>query len=513
MQTAVLEQEPAIGWSPRRWWGLGVLCLGLFIVVVDNTILNVALPTIQEDAGATAAQLKWIVDAFTLMFAGFMLVGGSIGDRFGRRSAFFGGLTIFAVASVVAAFWATSPSSLIGLRGVMGLGAALVMPATLSLIDSMFPAHERPKAIAVWAAVSGVAIAAGPLLGGWLLEHAWWGSIFLVNVPVAAVAIIAALMLVPNTRDPHAAKVDYVGASLSVSGLLVLVWGIIEGAEYGWTDGRILTAFVLAAVLLGTFIRWELRSDHPMVDVRLFRNPRFGASNGVMVLLFFALFGSTFFLTQHLQFVMGLRPLETGVRLMPLAVAVIIVSPLSPRLVSKIGTKATTATGMVLCGVGLWMTTGIQVDSGYGRVAAMLAIIGLGMGLTMPAATDAIMESVPTDQAGVGAAMNDTTRELGGALGVAVLGSILTSHYTTNVGDKFQGLPAQAREVAEDSLGGAVRVAAKAPGDTGASLLAVARDAFVGAMHTTARVGAVAVIIGAAVAVALLPSRRRTIEE
>jgi EmrB/QacA subfamily drug resistance transporter len=491
----------------RRWLSLAVLCLSLFIVVVDNTILNTALPTLQTELSATSTDLKWMVDAFTLMFASLMLIGGAIGDRFGRREALAIGMTIFGIGSVLAATWASTSNDVIVCRAIMGVGAALVMPATLSLITAIFPENERAKAIAIWSGVSGLAVAAGPITGGWLLEHFWWGSIFLVNVPIAIVAIVTGFWLLPFSRDEHHPRLDLRGAAMSVVALAALVFGIIEGAEYGWTDVRVLGAFAVALVVGAAFVAWQLRCDHPMIQMSLFRNMRFTAANISITFLFFALFGSTFFLTQYLQFVQDLSPLEAGVRLAPMALAILVISPMSARIAAAIGTKYTVAGGLALVVAGLLLTLRAENSADYGPVLLALVVLGIGMGLTISPATDAIMGTVPPDKAGIGAAMNDTTRELGGALGVAILGSVLSSSYRSTMESTVAAdLPADASEIATDSIGGALRIAGDL-GSDGAALADAARSSFVDAMHVSVTVAAGVALVGALVALVFLPNR------
>ena len=299
---------------PRRWWALGVLSLSLILIGLDNTILNVALPTLSQDLHATDSQLQWIVDGYTLVFAGLLLTAGSLGDRFGRRKALFTGLIVFATGSL-AATWAGSAGQLTAARAVMGVGGAIIMPATLSVLTNVFvDARERAKAIGIWAAVSGLGIVLGPTAGGWLLEHFWWGSVFLINVPIAAAALISGYWLVPESRDPAAPRVDVLGAVLSVAGLGTLVWAIIEGADRGWTSAPILSAFAVAAVTLTAFVYWQHRCEHPMLDLRFFRDRRFTTACVAITLVFFGMFGTIFFLTQYLQFVLGYSPLEAGRR-------------------------------------------------------------------------------------------------------------------------------------------------------------------------------------------------------
>ena len=492
----------------RRWWTLAVLCLSLLVVSLDNTILNVALPTLVEDLGATASQQQWMVDAYTLIFASLLLATGSLGDKFGRRGALATGMVIFGAGSAVAAF-ATSAWMLIGLRALMGVGGALIMPATLSILTNVFTDRkERTKAIAVWAGVSGLGVAIGPVLGGWLLEHFWWGSVFLVNVPVILVSLAAIPMLVPTSKDPESPRLDPFGTSLSLFGLIAVLYAIIEAPSHGWTAPITLTAFGIGAVLLGTFVWWELRTDHPVLDIRLFKNMRFTGASVAISLVMFALFGSIFFLTQFLQFVLGYGTLQAGLAIAPVAASIMVASLLSPRLTARFGTKVLVGSGLGVVAAALLLLSTISTSSGYGLVFTTIMILGFGMGLAMTPATDSIMGAVPASKAGVGSAMNDTTREIGGALGVAIMGSLLASSYHSAMGSStvVGSLPAEAQAVAHDSLGGAVHVAAQL-GEAGTALMHDASAAFVNGMGSAVLVGAVVAVLGALVAFIWLPNR------
>jgi len=314
-QQTVAEERQA---HPRRRLVLAVMCLSLLLIVMDNTIVNVALPTLQRDLEASTSQLQWVVDAYILVFAGLLLTMGALGDRFGRRGALAVGLAIMGVASILSSF-ANSADQLIATRALMGVGGALIMPATLSIITNVFTdRRERAQAIAIWSATAGAAVAIGPVTGGWLLEHFWWGSVFLVNVPVVVVALVLGQLFVPTSRDPAARPIDVPGALLSIAGLMALVWAIIEGPG-GWSDPEILGGFALAAVLLAAFVLWERRTRYPMLDMAFFRNARFSAASAAIMLTFFAMFGSLFLLTQFLQSILGYTPLEAGIRLLPIA--------------------------------------------------------------------------------------------------------------------------------------------------------------------------------------------------
>jgi EmrB/QacA subfamily drug resistance transporter len=494
----------------RRWWILGVLCFSLLVIVLDNSILNVAIPTIVRELDATNSDLQWIVDAYTIVFAGLLLTAGSLGDRYGRRPALQLGLTIFGVGSLSAAL-AANADQLIGARAFMGIGGAFIMPATLSIITNVFPAPERPKAIGVWAGTAGVAVALGPLTGGFLLEHFYWGSVFLVNLPVVTVGLLAGVFLIPDSKDPHPQRLDPVGALLSIVGLATLLYAIIEGPDLGWTDSTTLSAFAVGGVILATFFWWELRSDHPMLDLRFFKNPRFSVASGAIALTFFAMFGSIFLMTQYLQFVIGYTPLQTGVRMLAYAIPMMIVAPLSARFVVKLGAKVVVAGGMVTFVIGLLSSVGLEATSSYGAIAWRMVLMGAGMALVMAPATDSIMGSVPLARAGVGSAVNDTTRQIGGAVGVAIIGSVFSSIYSANVGDALAGrpVPPGIAQGIKDSVGYALGVAQRLGGATGGGLADAARSAFVDGMHAGLVVAGAVALVGTVAVVIWLPARAR----
>jgi EmrB/QacA subfamily drug resistance transporter len=485
-----------------RWW---ILSLSLFLVSLDNTILNVALPTLQHDLQPSASDLEWIVDAYILVFASFLLVMGSLGDRLGRRRMLLIGLVIFGVGSFASAF-SGSAQILIASRALMGFGGAAIMPSTLSILSNVFSGKERAKAIAVWAAVAGLAVAIGPVIGGYLLQRFWWGSVFLVNVPVVVIAIAAAWLLVPESRDARVSRLDLVGATLSVAGLTALVWSIIEAPSHGWTSIAIVRGFVIVAVVLAAFVIWELRTDDPMLPLRFFRNPRFSAASASIALVFFALFGVIFELTQYLQSVLGCSALEAGLRTLPVSIGLLIGSGLSTRLVPRLGTKLVVASGLVVLAGGLAVLGTLEAHSGYSTVAIAFVVLGFGMGLAMAPATDSIMGSLPLALGSVGSAINDTLRMVGGALGVAVLGSILSSRYSSDMASAVQGLPAPAAHAARDSLGAALHGAAQSGSP---ALAGAAKNAFVGGMTGAIWVAAAIAVAGAIVALIALPARER----
>jgi EmrB/QacA subfamily drug resistance transporter len=490
----------------RRWWILGVLILALFGVTLDNMILNIALPTLAVDLDASAAELQWIVNAYVLVFAGLLLVAGALSDRFGRRKMLVIGLSLFGLGSALAPLVGDA-TQLIVLRAFMGLGAALTMPSTLSIISDVFEEDERPKAIAAWGAVSGIGIVAGPLVGGYLLEHFAWTSVFVVNVPFVIIGILATLAIVPESRAPGKVALDPAGAVLSVMGLVALVWAIIEIPENGWTSPFVLTAFAVAAITLVTFVWWERRVAEPMLDVRLFLNPRFTAASLSVTLAFFSLMGALFFLTQYLQGVQGLSALETGMRFIPIAIGIIVVSPISAVLTTRFGARVVVTLGLAVSAAGLALMSTLGLATSDLQVAVVLLVIAAGLALAMTPATDAIMGAVPKAKFGVGSAVNDTVREIGGAFGVAVLGSLFAASYRVTMDSATAGLPAEAAHAASESLAAASMIATTVGGQAGAALLATAQTAFVDAMSMTSLIGAGFALAGALIALIWLPAR------
>ncbi|MEU6378437.1 MFS transporter [Streptomyces sp. NPDC046909] len=443
----------------RRWWALLVLCLSLLIIVMANTALTVAAPAMTEDLGLSSADLQWVIDGYTVPYAALMLLLGAIGDKYSRRGALLLGLTVFGGGSVFG-YFADSSTTVIAARAVMGLGAAMIMPATLSLLAATFPRAERAKAITVWTATSGVAIAAGPLVAGALLEHYSWSSTFLINVPIAAVAIVAALALVPPSKAAKHGRIDYVGGLLSVIWIGSLVYMIIEGPHFGW-GVKAITAAVVAGAGLLAFVVWELRHPRPVVDVRRFADRGFAGSNLAVALFFLAVFGAFYYLTQHLQFVLGYSALETGLRMLPLAGAVFAGSALTGFLTPRVGMKWTVTAGMVGGTAALALLTQVDASSSYGDFVAPLIVLGLAIGLALSPATDAIMGAFPESELGVGGAVNDTSIELGGSLGIAILGSLLATSYADHLSDATSGskLPASTLATAQDSVGAGYAVA------------------------------------------------------
>jgi EmrB/QacA subfamily drug resistance transporter len=508
-ESSTTKQAEGARAGGRQWAVLVVLCVSLLVVALDNTILNVALPTLVRKLHASDSQLQWIVDGYTVVFAGLLITFGSLGDRAGRRGALLIGLVVFAAGSALSAF-SSSAGELIGFRCVMGLGGALVMPATLSILTNVFTVpKERARAIGIWSGTSGLGIAIGPIIGGWLLSHFWWGSVFLVNVPIVAVGLVAVTTLVPTSKDQDARRPDPVGTVLSIAGLGTLLWGIIEAPVDGWADSAVLAALSGGAVLLAIFVVWELRSDHPMFRMDFFANARFSAASVSVSLVFFALFGAMFLLTQYLQSVLGYSPLQAGVRLAPVAVTLVVAAPLASLVVERVGTKLVVVAGLSIVAIGLGLLSRLTVNSGYLPVLVTILVAGLGMGLTLSPATEAIMGSLPQREAGVGSAMNGTDIQVGGALGVAVLGSVLNQHYRGHLAPTLAALhlPAVMAHAANSSVGGALAVAARLPAAAGPLLAGAAKASYVGGVNVADLLGMSVAIAGALTALFFLPAR------
>ncbi|MGW5410079.1 MFS transporter [Actinomadura geliboluensis] len=477
---------------PRRWQILGVLCLSLFVVVVDNTILNVAIPSLLRELDATTADVQWVIDAYSLVFAGLLITAGSLGDRHGRRRAMLLGFALFGAGSLLAAF-AASPAQLVAMRGLMGAGGALLMPGTLSIMAQVFGPDERAKAFAIWGATSMVGLAAGPTLGGFLLEHFWWGSVFLVNVPVTVVAVAGLLLLVPESRGPRR-RLDVPGAVLSTAGMAALVWAIISGPAHGWTGARTVGGLAAGIAALALFVLWQHRNPEPMLDLRLLRDRNFAGAATMIALFGFALAGMLFALTQLLQFVLGYGPLKAGLALLPVAVAAAVGNGVGASLESRFGARPALVAGFAAVAAGFGALGLTSADGGYAALAAGLTVLGLGAGLGTPPAYSTLMAAVPPEEAGVGSAVNDAGQELGSALGVAVLGSVVSAAYAA-------ALPDTAARAARHSLGEALAL-----GDP--ALAAAARDAFAHAVSVASFAAAGAMAAAALFACVVLRPRR-----
>jgi EmrB/QacA subfamily drug resistance transporter len=515
-ETAAMMTAPAAIPAPpdrRRWLVLGVLCASVLVVVLDGTIVNVALPTLATELGASTSQLQWIVDAYVLVFAGLLMAAGSFGDRVGRKWVLMGGLGLFATFSALGAT-AGSAGALIGWRALMGVGAALMFPATLAILVNVFTvAKERAVAIAVWAATAGLAVALGPVTGGWLLEHFWWGSVLMINVPVVAVALVLIAVFVPNSRDTTIERFDPLGTVLSIAGIGTVVWAVIEGPEHGWASPTSIVAFSIGVLLLAGFVAWERRTDHPMLDVSVFTNMRFTAGSVSVTFAFFALMGFVFLVTQYFQFVRGYSTLGAGVRTVPFAVFMAFTAPTSAKLAERIGTKRVVTAGLVSMAVGFAISATNGVTTPYWVIVVAMFFLGGGLGTIQAPATEAIMGSLPPAKAGVGSAVNDTARELGSTLGVAIVGSVFSSIYASKLGHALAGapVPQQAIDIAKESVGGAEVVAHQAgvqAGPQAEGLIHTAvNNSFVSGWHAGSWVCFGVVLLGALIAWRWLPAR------
>ncbi len=498
------------GGHPRRRQILLVLCLSLLVVVIDNTVLNTALPTLARVLHAGTSSLQWITDAYTLCFAALLIPAGALGDRYGRRRSLVGGLAVFALGSTAAAF-ASGTGMLTGARVVMGLGAAFVMPATLSILNAVFPPKERPQAIAAWSAVTGIGIVIGPTLGGLLLSHFWWGSVFVINIPLVALALAGVILTVPETAEPGSRRLDLPGAVLVAGALFAIVDAIIEAPGRGWTGTATIAEITAGLAALGIFAWWELRIAHPLIDLRIFASRAFSTAAASVTVIFFALFGSLFVLTQYLQLVHGYSPLSAGLRALPFALAVGAVSPLSPILAKRLGTRVIIPAGMALMGLGLLDLSTAGVHTAYPALALAVAIMGAGMGLVMAPASTTIMTTVPAHQAGAGSAINDTIREVGGALGIAIIGSLAAAVYRSRLAPVLATahVPGPVAHLAISSVAAADSIGRHVGGLQGSELVGAAHSAFVNAMAMGMRVAAGVALVSATGALFALPRRRK----
>jgi EmrB/QacA subfamily drug resistance transporter len=490
----------------RRWKTLRVLALSLVIIGLDNTILNVALPSLQEHFDASASTLQWMVDSYLVTFAGLLLTLGTLGDRFGRKRALQTGIALFGLSSLAVLVVQTS-AQLIAVRAVMGVGGALIMPATLSIITNIFPREERAKAIGIWAGTASIGVGLGPLFGGLLLEYFDWYSVFLVNVPVTLVAFLAGLRFVPESRDPNPGRFDVPGALLSMGALVALIYALIEAPEKGWLDPIIVGAFGSSLALGALFVAWEQRTSSPMLDLSLFRNPRFSIGSMSISFASFSLFGAIFVMTQFLQFAKGYSPLEAGAAMVPLAFGLMSGAVRATKMVEKVGTKRVVAGGLI--GLGVTLTTALlwTADMPYWPIGLWFFFGAFSMGCIMSPATGSVMGAVPKEKSGVASAMNDVTRQVGGSLGTAVIGSLITSFYSSRVADAVSGLPSGAQHAVKDSIGSADAVASQLPADQGASLSHAAASAFTDALGLGLCVAAVAALVAAVVVIRRLPAR------
>jgi EmrB/QacA subfamily drug resistance transporter len=500
--------QPTLTGHPRRWLILAVLVVSLLVVILDTTVLNVALRIIADPRhglGASQSDLEWAVNSYTLVFAGLLFTAGVLGDRLGRKKVLFLGLALFGLASAASAY-AQTPGQLIAARAVMGIGGAAVMPATLAIISNVFDPRERARAIGAWAGAVGLGVAIGPVVGGLLLEHFWWGSVFLLNVPIVALGLVAVGAVVPESRDPRPGRLDVPGVLLSIAGLVLLVYGIIDGGEHGFGRPRSWGTLAGGLLILIVFVLVERRIPYPSLDVRLFRNPHFSAAVAAVGLVFFAAMGTMFFLAFYLQLVRGYSPLKAGLLMTPFAVAQLIFAPRSAAMVRRYGPKVVCAVGLGLVAVSQAALFLVDARTSPWLIGSVFFIQGVGMANVMPPTTESIMSSLPREKAGVGSAVANTLRQVAGALGVAVLGALLAAVYRSGIREHVTDLPAAARAVAADSISGTYAVGQRLS-TAGRGLLAAADSTFVHAMHVAAAGSVLVALIGLAVVLAWLPSR------
>ncbi|MBO1336666.1 MFS transporter [Streptomyces sp. VRA16 Mangrove soil] len=485
------SQETPAGGHPQRWIILGVICLAQLTVLLDNTVLNVAIPSLTRELHASTSDIQWVISAYSLVQSGLLLTAGSASDRYGRKKMLAAGLVLFGIGSLVAGL-ADSTGQLIAARAGMGVGGALLMTTTLAVVVQIFDDAERVKAIGLWATVNSLGFAVGPLLGGVMLDHFWWGAIFLINIPVAVIGLAAVLALVPESKNPQGDRPDLLGALLSTIGMTGVVYAIINGPDQGWTSTTTLVSAGIGLVFMAAFVTWELRIPYPMLDMHFFRNQKFTGAVSGAILVAFGMGGSLFLLTQHLQFVLGYGPLEAGLRTAPLALTVVALNltGLGARLVPRLGTPLTIAIGMTCMAAGLAAIALLGGDN-YGGMLTGLVVMGAGIALAMPAMANAIMSAIPPEKAGVGAGVNGTLAEFGNGLGVAVLGAVLNARFAALVSVSAASLPAAL--AAADSAGEKAAIA----------------DAFSSGLETSQLVGAVAVLVGGLLAAALLKRAER----
>jgi EmrB/QacA subfamily drug resistance transporter len=492
----------------RRWWALVVLCMSLLVTFVGNTSLNIALPTLARELDASTSQLQWSVSVYSLVFSGLLFIGGALGDRYGRKGTLQLGLAGFLVGAAVAST-ATTMWQIIACRALMGAAAAFIMPSTLSLLVNIFPPNERTKAIAIWAATTGAAGAFGQVVSGWLLNHFWFGSIFLINVPIILLTLIGSAFLVPSSRDPEVGRLDPIGAVLSVVGVTALVYGLIEAPDAGWTSATSLLAFALSAVGIAVFVQWERRVAEPMLDIRYFRNPAFSMATSGMVVVYVAIYGVMFLFTQYFQLIRGYSPLSTALHLLPIGPIMMTVAPMTPRIVRRIGANVTVAIGMGLIGISYILLGQVTTTTSYAYIITVMSVQVIGAALTTSPITASIMSAVPPRKAGTGSAMNNTTRELGTALGVAVLGSLAASRFASGIAKTVAPLAPADRTAARESLSNAIVVARRLGTRAGAHLVEAANHAFVDGVRLASLIGGILSILAAGAVLRYLP---RTLE-
>jgi EmrB/QacA subfamily drug resistance transporter len=489
----------------RRWWTLAVLSVSLLIVIIDDTVINVALPTLQRELHASAAGLQWIVDAYILAFASLLLTMGALGDRYGRKRFLQLGLVVFAAASVFSAYASTTGALIVG-RAVMGVGGALIMPSTLSVLVDVFPREERVRAIGIWTGIASLGIPLGPIVAGWLLERFWWGSVFLLNLPIAIISLVAGAVLVPESRNLAPRRLDPVGMASSAAALTALVYGIIEAPSKGWTSPAVIGAFVTAAVIGAAFVAHEARTTEPMLDLALFRQPRLAWGTVAISLASLALTGLAFELTQYLQVAKGYTPLQAGLRFVPIALGFGIAGPASQRLVARLGVARTVAGGLGVVAALFALLSQIDAATSYWLLGPVLFGVGIGVGAAFVPATDAVMATVPEGNASLGSAINDTSRQVGAALGIGIMGSLANAAYASRIGPAATRLGSGVAAAARQSVNAAVQIADRIGGPAGSALRRAAITAFSDGFGIAVLVIGVVLALGAVVIGRRLPS-------
>ena len=492
----------------KRWWILGVMCIVLFIISIDNTVLNLALPSISNSFGATASELQWVVDAYTLVFASLLITTGSIGDRYGRKRLLIIGLVLFGLGSVGAAL-SVSVFMLILFRGLLGLAGALIMPSTLSILTDVFrDPGERAQSIAIWSSIFSIGAGIGPIIGGVLIQRYNWSSVFYLNLPIVLIGILGGLLLVPESSDKETPKPDVPGVLLSITGLLSLVYGMIRAGEHGWTSGGVLLSFAVALVFLAAFIWWENRSPHPMLPLYFFKNMSFTGANVTLTISSFAMMGAMYFFSQYFQSVQGFSPLISSLYMFPLTPIIFVSTLTSVRVNRKLGTRATMSIGLLLSGAGLFLFSQLAgIHTPYWHMLLVLLVMGSGMGLTMSPATNAVMNSLPPNRAGIGSAMNDTTRQLGGALGVAVLGALMNGVYRTGVSglSRLESITEPVLELIRSSIQNAHMIAAEMSQDVSLLVVHTSSQAFVDGVREAFFIASIIMVIAAIASWTLIP--------
>jgi EmrB/QacA subfamily drug resistance transporter len=497
--------------DPRRWLVLAVMSVGTLIVFLDTTVMNTALPNIATELQASTSQLQWVLDSYVLILAGLLMLGGSIGDRYGRRNWMTIGLVVFGAGSIYGAL-ASNIESLIVARGIQGLGAALVLPATLSIVTNVFERDERSKAIAIWTAVSGLGIGLGPVIGGYLVDRWDWSAAFWIHVPVIALALIGQIF-VPESRDPRNIGLDVKGALAATGGITALVYGVIQGSEAGWASAEIVGSFVVAALLLGAFGFIERTAEHPMLPLGFFRARDFTGSVLVLGLLFFSGIVMFFFLTQYFQLIQLRSPFETGLMILPNAGAIVVASGIAQFALPRVGPRRLVATGVAIMALGTALFTGVDAGTDATTLIAFIMIFGFGFGLAAQPLTDTVMAAVPVEDAGIGSAVNDVSRELGSALGVAILGSIVSGLYRSNVDSDLSGqVPDDVVELAREGLGVIGVAAQQLPPDVAGTAVTGANEAFIDAMTNGFWFSVAFLGIGLVVSLTMLPDRVRQVQ-